>query len=280
MSWPKSVPELINPDLERDINAAKDVITAVLAARDKANLAVKMPSRDLRVKCLPASVPCIQRTTDLIRLRTNVKSLSFDAPSDSVTVTPNQKTIGKQFGRDRKKIVEYITAHAEEIAAAVSAPDRKVEEHWTTTATFEDGTTAELNDTHLVVTHGVPKNWAVGAQGEFTVYLDTTRTEELELEGRVRELAHKVQNLRKKGGLSRTDKAKLVLFVPAGDGFKTLRKAIEDNAAFIGERTQSAVEIRVVEDAKNALEGVPKEEVRVGSHEKLGKVEISMAIMA
>jgi len=281
LPWPTCNKDLINPDLEQDVSAAKDVIAAILSAREKAGLAVKQPSRDVRVSCLPKYVPMIQRTIDLIKSRTNVKAVSFEAPSALVTVTPNQKTIGKQFGRDRKRIVEFINSHAEEIAKQVSAPDRKADEHWTMTAEFADGSpSVNLNDTHIEVSHGVAKTWAPGTAGEFKVYVDTVRTEELELEGRVRELARKIQGLRKKGNMERTERASLSIFVPNDASQAKLLAALQENAKFIGERTQSTVTIVPTANPEAAMKELPADKVRISSTEKLGKVAIALVIHA
>jgi len=281
LPWPTCNESLIVPALEEDVGAAKDVIAAILSAREKAGLAVKQPSRDVRISCLPKYVPMIQRTTDLIKGRTNVKALSFEPPSALVTVTPNQKTIGKQFGRDRKRIVEFINSHAEEIAKQCAAPERKADEHWSMTAEFADGSpSVVLNDTHIEVSHGVAKTWAPGVAGDFKVYVDTVRTEELELEGRVRELARKIQGLRKKGNLQRTDRAALTIFVPDDAAQAKLLAALQENAKFIGERTQSTVTITPTPNPEAAMKALPAEKVRVSTTEKLGKVAIALVILA
>ena len=198
-----------------------------------------------------------------------------------MTVAPNQKTIGKQFGRDRKRIVEYITAHADEIAAQCAAPDRQAGEHWSMTAVFADGSpSVELNDTHIEVSHGVAKTWAPGTAGDFKVYLDTVRTEELELEGRVRELARKIQGLRKKGNMERTERATLTILVPSDPAQAKLLAAVQDNAKFLGERTSSTVTVTPTANPEASMKEFPAEKVRVASTEKLGKVAIALVIFA
>ena len=280
VAWPHPDPAFIDPQLEADVNAAKDAVAAVLAARDKANLAVKQPSRAVRVACPPRMVPLLQRTADLITGRTNVKSLGFEPPADTITVAPNQRTIGKQFGRNRKLIATYIEAHAAELAAALASVDRAAGAVWSAEIAVEgiEGPVT-LHDDHLVVAHGVPKEWAMGKAGEITAYLDTTRTEELELEGRVRELARKIQVLRKKGGLDRADRARVEIAIPeAGQGAQPLAKVAKDNAPFLCERTGSTeVIVTLCADPKTAFEG--REDCIVSSVEKVGKLPISFALL-
>jgi len=149
------------------------------------------------------------------------------------------------------------------------------------TAEFADGSASVvLNDTHIEVNHGVAKTWAPGVAGDFKVYVDTVRTEELELEGRVRELARKIQGLRKKGNLQRTDRASLSIFVPSDASQAKLLAALQENAKFIGERTQSTVTIVPTASPEAAMKELPADKVRISSTEKLGKVAIALVILA
>jgi isoleucyl-tRNA synthetase len=57
--------------------------------------------------------------------------------------------------------------------------------------------------------------WAVAAADGVTVALDTTLDDELRREGRVYELIHQVNTMRKKRGLGLSDR--IVLWLPASD---------------------------------------------------------------
>ena len=69
-----------------------------------------------------------------------------------------------------------------------------------------DGTEAvvELNDVEII-SEDIP-GWLVANEGNITVALDITVTEELKQEGIARELVNRIQNMRKSGGLEITDK--------------------------------------------------------------------------
>ena len=57
--------------------------------------------------------------------------------------------------------------------------------------------------------------WAVAAEGGVVVALDTTVDDQLAREGRVYELVHRVNTMRKEAGLELTDRIRLTL--PAAD---------------------------------------------------------------
>jgi isoleucyl-tRNA synthetase len=69
-------------------------------------------------------------------------------------------------------------------------------------------------DEVLVERHG-KEGWAVAASDGVTVALELAVDEELEREGRVYELVHTVNTMRKEGGLELTDRIRLTL--PAAD---------------------------------------------------------------
>ena len=55
-----------------------------------------------------------------------------------------------------------------------------------------------------IISEDIP-GWLVGNEGNLTVALDITLTDELRAEGMARELVNRIQNIRKKSGLEITD---------------------------------------------------------------------------
>ena len=62
----------------------------------------------------------------------------------------------------------------------------------------------------LISTQDIP-GWAVTSEGDLTVALDMTITDELMQEGLAREMVNRVQNLRKTGGFEVTDRIELLI---------------------------------------------------------------------
>jgi len=76
------------------------------------------------------------------------------------------------------------------------------------------------------------EGWLVANQGNLTVALDVTITDELKNEGIARELVNRVQNIRKDSGFEVTDRIRLFL---KRDGI--LENAIQENAEYIKNET-------------------------------------------
>ena len=76
------------------------------------------------------------------------------------------------------------------------------------------------------------EGWLVANQGNLTVALDITITEELSKEGNARELINRVQNLRKNSGFNVTDKIKLSI-----KNNSILEQAVQSNESYIKTET-------------------------------------------
>ena len=74
----------------------------------------------------------------------------------------------------------------------------------------------ELGPDEVLVERAGKEGWAVAGADGVTVALETAVDDELALEGRVYELIHRVNSMRKDAGLELTDRVTLTL--PAGDG--------------------------------------------------------------
>jgi isoleucyl-tRNA synthetase len=92
------------------------------------------------------------------------------------------------------------------------------------------------------------EGWLVANQGNLTVALDVSITEELKNEGIARELVNRIQNLRKESGLEVTDK--IILYVKK-DGY--IDEAVALNAEYIKNETLTK-ELILKEEVENGIE--------------------------
>ena len=72
----------------------------------------------------------------------------------------------------------------------------------------------ELAPEEVFVERAAPEGWVRAEEGPLSVALDVSLDPELELEGRVYDLVHVVNNMRKEQGLELTDR--IVLTLPNG----------------------------------------------------------------
>ncbi|MFH1376165.1 MAG: isoleucine--tRNA ligase [Candidatus Woesearchaeota archaeon] len=198
-SWPKENKELINEKLEEQMEIAQKIIQAGLSTREKAKKGVRWPLRQIKVI---SKNPEVERTIkslgDLIKLKLNIKGIELlkEYKYEKVEIVPNKGKIGKDFKQDAKKIIEKIT-------------DSVIQEIRKNNRTFVDK--FELTTDHITVKEILPENLTMERFDLGQVILVTETDKELEAEGYARELARRIQDLRKKFKLKKQDKIKLAI---------------------------------------------------------------------
>ncbi|HZP96209.1 MAG TPA: isoleucine--tRNA ligase [Candidatus Limnocylindria bacterium] len=190
----------IDDDLERRMRAARRVVELGRAARARAKTKVRTP--------LPKLVAVFdqgdrdrgaldgqEELASIIKDELNVKALEIREDAEGLVrevVKPDLKVLGPKLGKDLPKV---------RAALAEGRYQRK------------GGTIAvegfELAPDEVLVSHEGESGHAVARETGLVVALDTAITPELEAEGLARELAHKLNDLRKDAGLDIADRIAL-----------------------------------------------------------------------
>ena len=192
----------IDSALEGRMLIAQRLSSLVLGLRKKEKIRVRQPLARILVPALSDEFSqSVTEIQDLILSEVNVKSLSLIKDDGTMLVKnirPNFKSIGKKFGAQMKGI-------SAEIAAFNQDQIRQVEQDklWKKEI---DGVlvTLELEDFEITA-KDIP-GLLVASDGELTVALDITITEELHEEGVAREFVNRIQSLRKEKDFDVTDR--------------------------------------------------------------------------
>ena len=200
--FPVSCDKYIDKALEERMQIAQTMTSMVLALRRKVNIKVRQPLTTLMVPVLnPEQQAHIEAVKDLVLSEVNVKEMKFVDNAAGILVKrvkPDFKKLGPRYGKIMKQLAATI--------AAMSQPDI-AEFEKNGSFTFDiDGqqATIERGDVE-VISEDIP-GWLVANEGNLTVALDITVTDELHREGIARELVNRIQNIRKTSGFDITDK--------------------------------------------------------------------------
>jgi len=139
----------------------------------------------------------------LILSQTNIKELKIvsEVPGVKSRVKVDYGKIGPDFGADAPKVIAHIAgASAETILQHIKGKGKY---------TFTDGKKFDIVPEHLIVQRTVPEHFVEVQFSHGLLYLDKTRSEMLEGEGFARELMRRIQALRKRAGLHKSDKITL-----------------------------------------------------------------------
>lgn len=179
---------------------AQKITSMTLALRRKVNIKVRQPLAELMI---PATDDVqrrrIEAVKSLILGEVNVKALTFaDTGLLVKKVKCNFRTMGKKYGKLMKGVAAAMTATTQEEIA-------KLEKDGSLTITL-DGTPVIVEAADVeIISEDIP-GWLVSNEGNITVALDITLTEELVNEGMARELINRIQNMRKEAGYEITDR--------------------------------------------------------------------------
>ena len=201
-NFPVSCDRYIDSALEERMQIAQSMTSMVLALRRKVNIKVRQPLTTLMVPVLNQDQQAhIEAVKDLILSEVNVKEMKFVDNAAGILVKrvkPDFKKLGPRYGKIMKLLAAAI--------AAMSQPDI-AEFEKNGSFTFDiDGQQATIEKGDVeVISEDIP-GWLVANEGNLTVALDITVTDELRREGVARELVNRIQNIRKTSGFDITDK--------------------------------------------------------------------------
>ena len=214
--WQKYDDKFINPELEKELTLALNIIETGLSARDKAQIGVRWPLSELIINTDKKEF--VQKFKELIKNQLNIKKISFGIPEHELIVKPDYRKLGDKFGTDTGDVLTAIKGKNELIAEAFKlGKDYSVNIKNKPIILSKELFNIEQSSATYII---------VESKLGFT-YLDKQITPELELEGFVREITRRVQSLRKKADMNKSDDIALFLQLPADLNIKSFEEQIK-----------------------------------------------------
>ncbi len=239
IGWPVCDEKFIDYKIEKDMDAAKEIVTSILNARDKIGLGVRWPLlKATIVYTNNETKEAIDDLSSIIKTQTNVKKIELtnnfkDAKTE---VKFNFGKMGPEFGREAPKVIGELSR----LSPATML--EKIKKNNTYEVKIA-GQKFNIKMDHLIVTKAVPENIHLVESRFGDIYIDKTRNEELDAEGFAREVMRRIQDLRKQAGMKKTDE--ITLCVKCSEKMKKGLDAWKDQ---IGEKV-GAKDITIKTDA-------------------------------
>lgn len=227
--FPAVDPSMVDPDLEREVAMIRTIVSLGRAARNKVNIKIRQPLAEMIAKTPVSAGELTADDRDIILEELNVKELKgtgtadFDALSE-YRVSPRFDRLGPKFGKDAGKVAAWIRSLGKaEIEEFVKNSGLK---------TNLSGKIYAIGPDDVDVKQVERPGWAIATQEDFGVAVSTAVSRELEDEGMVRELIHKIQLLRKEADFELIDRINVFCETDA-----RLRRAIEANLDYLKSET-------------------------------------------
>ncbi|MCS6936581.1 MAG: isoleucine--tRNA ligase [Candidatus Bipolaricaulota bacterium] len=234
-AWPQVNESLRDPVLENQMAVARQVVTAGLQARNKAQIKVRQP---LSCAVVLSDAPALSTEyQQLIAQELNVKRLEWLNQTMSFEFyTPKLEYEKSALGKDLRGFAPKVMQVLEQLNKAEH--DRRVQlaQELKTQKKLRlrvDGQEVELlAETHVRIVLLPREGYVEGAEGTLRVLLDTRIDEALRQEGLVREFVRLVQECRKEAGFEVSDR--IELYYEADPDVQT---ALEKFASHVQEET-------------------------------------------
>ena len=192
--WPES--RAPDAGLLAEVAELRKVVALGHQARSASGLKLRQPLRRLVVEGAPLAAAHADEIAEELR----VKEVEFGHVDAELRVKPHLPVLGPKLGKELGAVRAALQAgEFEELGGGRF----RAAGH-------------ELGPEEVLVERAGKDGWAVAGEAGVTVALDTAVDDELAREGRVYELIHRVNSMRKDAGLELTDR--IALTIPAADG--------------------------------------------------------------
>jgi isoleucyl-tRNA synthetase len=222
-NYPVVDQELVDVELNREMDLARDIVYLGRSVRSKANVKVRQPVAKLYFVS-PKVKELRPELLELVADELNVKEVVAAEDTTrfvSYSAKPNFKVLGPRFGKDVQALAKVLATVDQGYLAECVTAGKALE------LPFNDSTVS-LSLEELDVRVQEKEGFSAESGAGLTVVMDLHLTPELVQEGLVRELVSKLQTMRKDAGFEVEDK--IVAFY---SGAAEVEKAVESFVQYI-----------------------------------------------
>jgi len=213
--WPKYQESLVNEKIEESFDIMKDVVSISAAARMKGKLKRRWPLNEAQICVQKGQKSKLESLSELLQSQLNVEKFTIyetekesgleqilelkqlGLPVKGVTEL-ERKRIGPKAKQHMGKLVStFNETDPEEIISSLQK-DSKYD--------FDiDGEVISLDNEDFIIDFDASENFAMSKRDNYTVFISTSRNKEMMARGLVKDIARRLQTLRKERGYTPTD---------------------------------------------------------------------------
>ena len=214
-TWPKSTPALVNESVEESFDIMNEIVSVCAAARMKGKLKRRWPLKHALICVEKGLQKKIELLSELLQSQLNVEdykiielenhegiSEMLEMKKSGAPVIPkielNRKTIGPKAKQNLSKLLEIFSE---------TKPDEIIQGlEKDSSFTFDvNGTKISLDTNDFIIEFDVQEGFTFSRRNNLIGIISTERNEELMAKGLIKDLARRLQALRKERGYNPTD---------------------------------------------------------------------------
>jgi isoleucyl-tRNA synthetase len=242
-SWPQYQESLVVEDVEESFDIMKDVVSISSAARMKGKLKRRWPLNEAMICVSKGQKEKLESLSELLTTQLNVEKFSIvETEKESgleqilelrqlgLPVKPVVELERKQIGPKAKQhmgalVKTFGDTDPEEIISSLQN---------TSSFNFEiEGTQINLEKEDFVIDFDADENFAVAKRDNYVVFISTARNKEMMARGLVKDVARRIQTLRKEKGYNPTDVLDVASILELDEESQEMIKQKSDDLAFL-----------------------------------------------
>jgi isoleucyl-tRNA synthetase len=241
--WPQYQEKLVVEDIEESFDIMKDVVSVSSAARMKGKLKRRWPLNEAMICVSKGQKEKLETLSELLTVQLNVERFSIVEIEEKTGL--EQILYLKQLGLPVKPIVELerkrIGPKAKQHMGALvkdfgeTNPEEIISSLQNTNSfNFEiDETQINLETDDFVIDFDADENFAMAKRDNYIVFISTARNKEMMARGLVKDVARRIQTLRKERGYNPTDVLEVASILDLDEESLEMIKEKSEDLAFL-----------------------------------------------
>ncbi len=241
--WPSYQESLVNEEIEESFDIMKDVVSISSAARMKGKLKRRWPLTEAQICVKKGQKIKLESLSELLQSQLNVEKFS---------ITETEKESGleqilelKQLGLpvkgivelERKRIGPKAKQHMGKLISSFNETDpEKIISSLQKESKYDfdiDGEIISLDNEDFIIGFDASENFAVAKRDNYIVLISTSRNKEMMSKGLVKDIARRLQTLRKERGYTPTDVLDVASILELDEESLKMMKEKADELAFL-----------------------------------------------
>ena len=213
--WPQFQESLVNEEIEESFDIMKDVVSVSSAARMKRKLKRRWPLNEARICVKKGQKAKLDRLSKLLQSLLNVEKFKiFEVEKESgleqiLELRQLELPIKPKLELERKKIGPKAKQHMGNLVTKFTQTDpEKIILSLQKEKKFNfdvNGENILLENEDFIINFDAQDDFAVAERDNYVVFISTTRNKEMMAKGLIKDVARRIQTLRKERGYNPTD---------------------------------------------------------------------------
>ena len=242
--WPQFQESLVNEEIEESFDIMKDVISVSSAARMKGKLKRRWPLNEALICVGKGQKEKLESLSELLTTQLNVEKFSI---VETEKQTGLEKILELRqlnlpakpvIQLERKRIGPKAKQHMGVLVKTFGEtnPEKIIESlQKTNSFSFDiEGAKIELEKEDFVIDFDADENFALAKRDDFVVFISTSRNKEMMAKGLVKDIARRIQTLRKERGYNPTDVLEMASILDLDDeSFDMIKEKLKELAFLV-----------------------------------------------